>query len=184
MGRIATLGDLGEFGVIERLTRGRPASAMSSIGPGDDGAVVTAVDGRVVVSTDMLIEGRHFRLDWSTPHDVGRKAVAQNAADIEAMGARVTAFVVGLGAPAQTQLPQQVSALADGMWEEAARVGASIVGGDLVASPQWVVSVTVLGDLGGRAPVLRSGARPGSQLAVAGSTGFVCGWICVVGQRY
>jgi thiamine-monophosphate kinase len=57
------------------------------------------------------------------------------------------------------------------MWDEAARVGASIVGGDLVASPQWVVSVTVLGDLAGRAPVLRSGARSGSQLAVAGQLG-------------
>ncbi|OBK33097.1 thiamine-phosphate kinase [Mycobacterium sp. 1245111.1] len=165
-----TLGDLGEFGVIERLTRGRPASDDVVIGPGDDGAVVTAADGRVVVSTDMLIEGRHFRLDWSTPHDVGRKAVAQNAADIEAMGARVTAFVVGFGAPAETAAAQ-VNALADGMWEEAALVGASIAGGDLVASPQWVVSVTVLGDLGGRQPVLRSGARPGSQLAAVGPLG-------------
>jgi thiamine-monophosphate kinase len=97
--------------------------------------------------------------------------VAQNAADIEAMGARVTAFVVGFGAPPETAAAQ-VNALADGMWDEAARVGASIVGGDLVASPQWVVSVTVLGDLAGRAPVLRSGARSGSQLAVAGQLGW------------
>lgn len=156
--------------MIGRLTRGRAASGDVVIGPGDDGAVVTAADGRVVVSTDMLVEGRHFRLDWSTPHDVGRKAVAQNAADIEAMGARITAFVVGFGAPAETAAAQ-VNALADGMWEEAARVGASIVGGDLVASPQWVVSVTVLGDLGGLPPVLRSGARPGAQLAVAGQLG-------------
>ena len=51
------------------------------------------------MSTDMLVEGRHFRLDWSTPHDVGRKAIAQNAADIEAMGARPTAFVVGVRRP-------------------------------------------------------------------------------------
>ncbi len=166
-----TLGDLGEFGVIERLTRGRRASGDVVIGPGDDGGVVAAGDGRVVVSTDMLVEGRHFRLDWSTPHDVGRKAVAQNAADIEAMGARITAFVVALGAPAHTPA-EQVSALADGMWDEAARVGAGIVGGDLVASPHWVVSVTVLGDLGGRAPVLRSGARPGSQLAAMGYLGW------------
>lgn len=165
-----TLGDLGEFGVIERLTRGRPASGDVVVGPGDDGAVVAAGDGRVVVSTDMLVEGRHFRLDWSTPHDVGRKAMAQNAADIEAMGARVTAFVVGLGAPAHTPAAA-IDALTDGMWDEAGRIGAGIVGGDLVSSPQWVVSVTVLGDLGGRAPVLRSGARPGSQLAVTGRLG-------------
>jgi thiamine-monophosphate kinase len=165
-----TLGEIGEFELIDRMTRGRPESSGVAVGPGDDGAVVMAPDGRVVVSTDMLVEGRHFRLDWSTPHDVGRKAVAQNAADIEAMGARVTAFVVGFGAPPETAAAQ-VNALADGMWDEAARVGASIVGGDLVASPQWVVSVTVLGDLAGRAPVLRSGARSGSQLAIAGQLG-------------
>ena len=86
------------------------------------------------------------------------------------MGARVTGFVVALGAPRDTPA-SQVSALADGMWAEAAHVGAGIVGGDLVASPQWVVSVTVLGDLGGRAPVLRSGARPGSLIAIAGELG-------------
>ena len=165
-----TLGEVGEFELIERLTRGRPAFGDVVVGPGDDGAVVLASDGRVVVSTDMLVEGRHFRLDWSTPHDVGRKALAQNAADIEAMGARVTSFVVGFGAPAGTPAAQ-VNALTDGMWYEAGEIGAGIVGGDLVSSPQWVVSVTVLGDLGGFAPVLRSGARPGSQLAVVGQLG-------------
>ncbi len=119
---------------------------------------MSAADGRTVVSTDMLVEGRHFRLDWSTPHDVGRKAIAQNAADIEAMGAAATAFVVAFGAPGDTPAAQPVE-LADGMWHEARLLGAGIVGGDLVSAPQWVISVTVLGDLGGRAPVLRSGAR-------------------------
>jgi thiamine-monophosphate kinase len=166
-----TLSEVGEFEVIERLTRGRPESADVAVGPGDDGAVVLAPDGRVVVSTDMLVEDRHFRLDWSTPHDVGRKAMAQNAADIEAMGGRVTAFVVGFGAPPDTPAAQ-IEALGDGMWDEAGRLGATIVGGDLVASPHWVVSVTVLGDLAGRAPVLRSGARPGSRIAVAGQLGY------------
>jgi thiamine-monophosphate kinase len=166
-----TLGDIGEFGVIERLIRGRRQPDAVALGPGDDAAVVLAGDGRVVASTDMLVEGRHFRLDWSTPHDVGRKAIAQNAADIEAMGGRATAFVVGFGAPPETS-SAQVSALADGMWDEAGRIGAGIVGGDLVSSPQWVVSMTVLGDLAGRSPVLRSGARPGSRIAVAGQLGY------------
>lgn len=166
-----TLGEIGEFGVIDRLTRGRSQSGDVALGPGDDAAVVLAADGRVLVSTDMLVEGRHFRLDWSTPHDVGRKAVAQNAADIEAMGGRVTAFVVGFGAPPETPTAQ-VSALADGMWDEAGRIGAVIAGGDLVSSPQWVVSMTVLGDMAGRPPVLRSGARPGSRIAVAGQLGY------------
>jgi thiamine-monophosphate kinase len=118
----------------------------------------------------VLVQDRHFRLDWSTPHDVGRKAIAQNAADIEAMGARVTAFVVGFGAPGDTPVAR-VDALVDGMWDEAARIGAGIVGGDLVGCPQWVLSVTVLGDLDGRAPVLRSGAKAGSVLAVTGELG-------------
>ncbi|MDT5254810.1 MAG: thiamine-monophosphate kinase [Mycobacterium sp.] len=165
-----TLGEVGEFGVIEGLIGDRRQPDVVAVGPGDDAAVLFAADGRVLVSTDMLVENRHFRLDWSTPHDVGRKAVAQNAADIEAMGARPTAFVVGFGAPAETPTGQ-VSALADGMWDEAGRIDAGIVGGDLVSSAQWVVSMTVLGDLDGRAPVLRSGARPGSRIAVAGHLG-------------
>ena len=165
-----TLGEVGEFGVIDRVVAGRPAAAAVRLGPGDDAAVVDAPDGRVVVTTDMLVEGRHFRLDWSSPYEVGRKAVAQNAADVEAMGARVTALVVAFGAPAGTAVAA-AQELADGMWAEATPLGAGIVGGDMVASPQWVVSVTALGDLGGRKPVLRSGARPGSVIAVAGELG-------------
>lgn len=165
-----TLADLGEFTVIDRLVAGRPATPGVRLGPGDDAAVVDAPDGRVVVTTDMLVEGRHFRLDWSTPHEIGRKAVAQNAADVEAMGARVTALVVAFGAPAGTAAAAAAE-LADGMWQEASRFGAGIVGGDLVASPHWVVSVTALGDLGGRPPVLRSGARPGSVIAAVGTLG-------------
>jgi len=165
-----TLASLGEFGVIDRLIADRRQPPAVAVGPGDDAAVVLAADGRTVVSTDMLVEGRHFRLDWSTPHDVGRKAIAQNAADIEAMGAVATAFVVSFGAPGDTAA-QDALALSDGMWAEAQRCGAGIVGGDLVTAPQWVVSVTALGDLAGRAPVLLSGARPGDVLAVAGDLG-------------
>ncbi|WP_328353749.1 thiamine-phosphate kinase [Mycobacterium sp. NBC_00419] len=165
-----TLHELGEFPMIERLVAGRRQPSGVTVGPGDDAAVVSAPDGRVVVTTDMLVEGRHFRLDWSAPHDVGRKAIAQNAADVESMGARATAFVVGFGAPADTPA-RQLQDVSDGMWQEAGQFGAGIVGGDLVASPQWVVSVTALGDLAGRAPVLRSGARAGSVIAVAGELG-------------
>lgn len=165
-----SLAEQGEFAVIDRLVAQRSQPAGVTVGPGDDAAVMIAGDGRTVVSTDMLVEGRHFRLDWSSPRDVGRKAVAQNASDIEAMGAAATAFVVALGAPGDTATAQALE-LADGMWQEAGRFGAGIVGGDLVSAPQWVISVTVLGDLAGRAPVLRSGARVGDTLAVAGELG-------------
>lgn len=166
----STLRQLGEFAVIDRLVAGRRQPAAVTLGPGDDAALVTTGDGSVVVSTDMLVQDRHFRLDWSTPHDIGRRAIAQNAADIEAMGARPTAFVVGFGAPGQTATAQ-VDALVDGMWDEAERVGAGIAGGDLVSCPQWVISVTALGELDGRSPVCRAGAEPGALIAVAGELG-------------
>ena len=170
LGESPTLQQLGEFAVIDRLVRGRRQPGAVLLGPGDDAALVSAGGGPTVVSTDVLVQDRHFRLDWSTPHDVGRKAIAQNAADIEAMGARATAFVVGFGAPGDTPVAL-VDALVDGMWDEAGRIGAGIVGGDLVGCPQWVLSVTVLGDLDGRAPVLRSEAKAGSVLAVIGELG-------------
>ncbi|QZH64465.1 thiamine-phosphate kinase [Mycolicibacterium farcinogenes] len=165
-----TLGGAGEFVVIDRLVAGRTQADAVTLGPGDDAAVVTVADGRTVVSTDMLIQDRHFRLDWSTPHDIGRKAIAQNAADIEAMGGRSTAFVVAFGAPSETSVSASAE-LADGLWDEARRLGASIAGGDLVSAPLWVISVTVLGDLGGREPVCRSGAQPGDTVAVVGELG-------------
>jgi thiamine-monophosphate kinase len=164
-----TLSDLGEFAVIERILAGRPSGAL--VGPGDDAAVLAAPDGRIVVSTDMLVEHRHFRLDWSTPREVGRKAIAQNAADIEAMGATAIGFLVAFGAPADTPV-SMVDDLADGMWEEAASAGgAEIVGGDLVSCPQWVLGITAFGDLAGRAPITLGGARAGSQIAACGQLG-------------
>ncbi|MBB2772641.1 MULTISPECIES: thiamine-phosphate kinase [Mycolicibacterium] len=166
----ASMADVGEFAVIDALVRGRRLPPSVTLGPGDDAALVSFADGRTVVSTDMLVEDRHFRLDWSTPHDVGRKAIAQNAADAEAMGAAATAFVVAFGAPADTPAASALR-LSDGMWDEAAAMGAGIAGGDLVRAPQWVISVTVLGDLAGRTPVRRDGARPGDVVAVAGELG-------------
>jgi thiamine-monophosphate kinase len=168
--RVPNLGDTGEFGVISRLTAGRVPGADIELGPGDDAAVVRAPDSRVLVSTDMLVQDRHFRLEWSSPSDIGRKAVAQNAADIEAMGGRVTAFVVAVGTPAETDIAF-LDQLNEGIWAEAARVQASIAGGDLVSARELVVSVTALGDLQGHAPVTRSGAGVGETVAVCGALG-------------
>ncbi|MGQ4614640.1 thiamine-phosphate kinase [Nocardia sp. R7R-8] len=166
-----TVRELGEFALIERINAGRVQAPGVLLGPGDDAALVAAPDGRFVVTTDMLVQGRHFRLDWSSPEDVGRKAIAQNAADVVAMGATPTAFVVALGCPADTPL-EVIDGLADGMWAEAARAGASIAGGDLVRSRELVVSVTAFGDPGRGAPVTRAGARVGDVVAVAGRLGW------------
>jgi thiamine-monophosphate kinase len=167
---VESLAGLGEFAVIDRLVSGRIQPKAVVLGPGDDAAVVAANDGRTVVSTDMLVEGVHFRRDWSTPFEIGRKAIAANAADIEAMGAAPTAFVVAFGAPGDTAADDAVQ-LSEGMWREAGEFGAGIVGGDLVSAPQWVVSVTALGDLEGREPVVLGGALPGDVVAVAGGLG-------------
>lgn len=175
------VGGLGEFGLIRRVTAGRAVAPATLLGPGDDAAVVAAPDGRVVVCTDVLVEGVHFRLDWSTPHQVGRKAVAANLADVAAMGAVPTALLVGLGCPARTPVAT-VDGLAAGMWQEAGLVAGAIVGGDVVTADQVLLSVTALGDLQGRPPVTRAGARPGDVLAVSGRLGWAAAGLAVLGR--
>ncbi|QYN37341.1 thiamine-phosphate kinase [Pseudonocardia sp. DSM 110487] len=171
-----TLAGIGEFGLIARLTEGRASAPATLLGPGDDAAVLAASDGRVVASTDVLVAGVHFRLDWSNPEQIGRKAAAANLADIAAMGAVPTGLLVGLACPADSPV-DVLNGLTDGLWAEARSVGAGVVGGDVVSSPTLVLSVTALGSLEGREPVTRGGARPGDTLALAGRIGWAAaGW--------
>jgi thiamine-monophosphate kinase len=147
-----------------------PAGALTTVGIGDDSAVVTAPSGSVVAAVDLLIEGRHFRREWSSAYDVGVKAAARSLADIAAMGAVNTALLVGLAAPGT--LPARWAAdLAEGLAFEATRAGAGVVGGDTARADTITLSVTALGDLAGRRPVLRSGARPDDVIAVTGPLG-------------
>lgn len=169
-GRPANVGALGEFGLIAALTARLPQGAGVLIGPGDDAAVVAARDGRVVATTDLLLAGRHFRTDWSSAYEIGRKAAAANLADVAAMGAVPTALLVGLAAPADLST-EWAERMVDGMAAECAAMGASVVGGDIVRSDVLLVAVTALGDLEGLAPVTRTGARPGDVVAVCGALG-------------
>jgi thiamine-monophosphate kinase len=167
---MSTAGELGEFGVIARIGA-RLGAPPPPAGPGDDAAVVGTPDGRVVVTTDLLAEGVHFRWDWSSPYDVGRKAAAANLADIAAMGAVPTALLVGIALPASTGT-QVLDGLADGLRDECALVGAAIVGGDTIASgDRLTLAITALGDLQGRAPVTRAASAPG-VLVLAGRVGW------------
>jgi thiamine-monophosphate kinase len=166
------IAELGEFGLISRIIGQLPPNPVGVlVGPGDDAAVVLAADGRVVISTDVLVEGTHFRWDWSEARDVGVKAAAANLADIAAMGARATALVVGLVAPADLSV-SVIDGLVAGLRDEAALVGAAIVGGDVTAGPCVTLAVTVIGDLEGRTPVLRSGAQVGDLVVLAGRLGW------------
>ena len=165
-----TVAELGEFGLIAALSAWLPRDTRALVGIGDDAAVLAAPDGRVVATTDFLLEGRHFRRDWSAAGDVGRKAAARSLADVAAMGAEPTGLLVALAAP--PELPVSwARELAAGLAAECARAGASVIGGDTARASCVLLAVTGLGDLAGRAPVRRSGAAPGDRVAVAGPLG-------------
>jgi thiamine-monophosphate kinase len=178
-----TVAEVGEFRLIERFTRHFATTPAVVLGPGDDAAVVTAPDGRVVACTDMLVEGNHFRRDWCSAADVGHKAAAANLADIAAMGARPTALLAAVAAP--QDLPAEwLDGLASGLAAEAAAVGAAVVGGDTTRGELLTVTVTALGDLEGREPVTRSRARPGDVLALAGRIGWAAGGLNVLSRGF
>ena len=165
-----TIADLGEDALLARLFPLLPVGTGTVLGPGDDAAVVRAPDARVVVTTDVLVEDRHFRLDWSSGEDVGWRAAVQNLADVAAMGAVPTALVVALVVPSTTPVAW-VEGLGRGL-AGGCPDGVGVVGGDLSGGEHVAVSVTALGDLAGRAPVRRSGARPGDVVAHAGVRGY------------
>src|SRR4029453_2422788 len=151
---------VGEFGVIARVLAKAGAARAAQVGPGDDAAVLRTTDGRVVATTDVLVEGRHFRRDWSSAEDIGHKAAAANLADVAAMGGVTTALGFGLAGPPTTQTGW-LEGVSEGIAAECDPLGAAVVGGDLVAaaadSAAVVLSVSALGDLGGRAPGRRLG---------------------------
>jgi thiamine-monophosphate kinase len=178
----ATLTDVGEFGLIGELTKRFEQGTHVYVGPGDDAAVIRTPKGHVVVSTDLLVENRHFRRDWASALEIGHKAAAQNLSDINAMGGTATSLTVGLGAP--PDLPVQWALdLADGIAAEAALVGASVVGGDLTRANEIVIAITVLGECE-IAPVLRSGASAGEVVAIAGRQGWAAAGLAVLGRGF
>ncbi len=175
--------EAGEFGLIARIVARLAGSPSGLLGPGDDAALVAAPDGRVVATTDVLVEGRHFRRDWSSGADVGHRAAAANLADVAAMGATPTALLVALCAPTDLEV-SWAEELAGGLSAEAGLVGAGVVGGDMSASSTLTVAVTALGDLGGLPPVVRSGAQPGDVVALAGRTGYAAAGYSVLSRGF
>ena len=138
--------------------------------------------GHVVVSTDVLVEGRHFRRDWASAADIGHRAAAANLSDVNAMGGRASSLTIGLAAPADLPVAWALE-FAQGFAEEAALVGASVVGGDLTQADQVVIAVTVARRLhGGAGAALR--AEAGDVVALAGRQGWAAGGLAVLGRGF
>lgn len=147
-----------------------PAAPDAIVGIGDDAAVLRVPDPRIVATTDLLVQGRHFRTEWSGPADIGGKAAARSLADVTAMGAVALALLVGLAAPSALPVAWAED-FASGLAEEAARAGAHVIGGDVSQASPIMVAVTAIGTLAGEKAVTRSGARPSDVVAVTGRLG-------------
>ncbi|MFM6963084.1 MAG: thiamine-phosphate kinase, partial [Micrococcales bacterium] len=167
-----TIAQLGENESLRRTIARLGTTPSALVGPGDDSAVVAAPDGRFTVTTDTMVEGHDFKLDWSSGFDLGFKAIASNIADVAAMGAVPSSLVVALICRPDTEI-EWLESFADGLRAgcEQLAPNASVVGGDLATGATTVVAVTAHGDLEGREPVLRSGAQVGDVVAVAGTLG-------------
>jgi thiamine-monophosphate kinase len=150
------LGQSGEFGLLAELERRGLARGLDA-----EGAVLA---GGVVLTQDLLVEGIHFRLDWTSFRDLGYKAAAVNLSDVAAMGADPDALLVGLALPAETELDDVIE-----LYEGLAEAGVPVAGGDTTASPSLVLSVAAIGR-SERVPG-RAGALPGDRLVVTGPLG-------------
>ena len=173
---------VGEFEMIRHITADLEQSPTTILGPGDDAAVLRPA-GDVAVTTDLLVEGVHFRRTWSTAFQVGRKAIAVNVSDVESMGAVPTSVVVALAFP-QSLDPSWPRQFSDGVRDECARAGVSLVGGDLSRSENITICVTALGEMQGRAPVTRAGAQPGDVVAVCGRLGWSSAGLAVLQRGF
>ena len=150
------LSELGELGLLAELERRGLVSGLDA-----EGAVLG--DG-LVATKDLLVEGVHFRREWTSWRDLGYKAAAVNLSDLAALGAEPLGLLVGLGLPGDTDETAVVE-----LYEGLAEGGAAVVGGDLTAADELVISVTALGR-SERVPG-RAGALPGDLLIVTGELG-------------
>lgn len=164
--------DLGEFGLIGKLTEGLEKRQPSTLlGVGDDAAVIDPMGKRVVLSTDMLVEGVHFDLSYAPLKHLGYKAVISNLSDICAMNALPTQIVVGLGISNRFSV-EALEELYKGMKLACELYEVDLVGGDTTSSPSGLmISVSVLGLAEGDKLVSRSGAKSGDLLVVSGDLG-------------
>lgn len=168
--------DVGEFGLIESLRDALPIAVREGqdivLGIGDDAAVWQPSPGeRVVITTDSLVEGVHFRTDWSDWRRLGYKTLAVNVSDLAAMGALPRLCVITLGLTGEERVADLVE-MYRGLGDLAGRYDMVVAGGDIVRSPHGLaLHVTALGESRGGEVLTRSGARPGDMIGVTGTLG-------------
>jgi thiamine-monophosphate kinase len=155
-----------EFAFLERLCQVLPELPAGQVGVGDDTAVL---DGGLLFATDALTEGIHFDLGWSTPADVGWKALAVNLSDVAAMGGTPRAAVCAVVLVAGRK--GEADELLSGLLAAATEFGCPLVGGDTSVGAALTITVSVVGDAPAGGAVLRRGARPGDSVFVTGSLG-------------
>ncbi len=178
----ATLAELGERGLIARLRRQLPPPGPEVlVGIGDDTAAVAWGGQTLLLTTDTLLEGVHFRRSTATLRDVGAKAIAVNVSDIAAMGGEPCYALLALALPPSLPVAE-IDELYAGIHDMARRHGVAVVGGDTCAAPGGaVLSVTLVGRVDG-APLRRSGARPGDAILVTGDLGASAAGLAVLEQ--
>ena len=165
--------DLGEHALLARILARLPRPSSSVlVGPGDDAAVLaTARNQRLVITTDAVVEGVHFSRAYSTPADIGHKALAVNLSDLAAMAAMPRWVVLSLVLPGST-LVEDVEDLVGGLAALAVRHGVSVVGGNITRTDgPMVVDITAGGEVAPRRWLTRSGALAGHEIYVSGTIG-------------
>jgi len=166
-----TLHDLGEFGLIERFARQVTSGPGVVKGIGDDTAVIdTGAPEYLLMTTDLLVEGRHFLRTTMSAHEIGRKALACSISDIAAMGGTPTWALVSLGAPSNMSA-RFIEEIGHGINALAGEYGVSVVGGDTVCHERIIINVSLLGTVARDEVVFRDGARPGNRIFVTGALG-------------
>jgi thiamine-monophosphate kinase len=163
---------MGEFDLIARIREAASGNGNVVLGIGDDCAILKMTPGyELLVTTDMLMDGRHFVLGQATPEQIGRKALGVNLSDIAAMAGMPVAAVVAVALP-RNDADQIADGLQAGIQEMASRFGVSLVGGDTNAwDGPLVISITVIGEAKPGRAVRRSGAKPGDAIFVTGPLG-------------
>jgi thiamine-monophosphate kinase len=163
------LSQLGEFGLIERVRHATPKSCGVLVGIGDDAAWVKNQCGSSLVTSDLLIEGIHFNLQWTSLLALGYKTLAVNLSDIAAMGGIPAYLVLSLGVPAKFH-SQDIDEFYRGIHALAAQTGVALVGGDTNVSRSLVISACLIGHAPYR-PIMRTGAKIGDDIYVTGTLG-------------